>query len=114
MMERAHRIVLWCVFGPPPLTLRRARPLAVHMCGNPKCLNPEHLVWGDTAANQQRDPDDSAMLVYAKLLEEQGRTTSSPPQTEQQQKQKTKVVRHPKAGPAAGPSNSARNPTTKA
>jgi hypothetical protein len=69
--ERAHRIVLWCAFGPAP----QGYGLAVHMCGNPRCLNPEHLLWGDDATNRIRPPmpKEAAMTAYHALLVKQKR-----------------------------------------
>lgn len=70
MPERAHRLVLWCVFGPPAEPGKR--PLALHMCGNAACLNPEHLLWGDYEANNLTKPVDAARK-FEELLREQGR-----------------------------------------
>ena len=52
--EYAHRIVLWACYGPPPENI--LDPVAMHVCspggrGTWKCLNPEHLVWGERASN---------------------------------------------------------------
>ncbi len=52
MYEKAHRLVLWQLQGPPPrpnVTLRRY--CAMHTCSNKMCLNPAHLVWGTYAEN---------------------------------------------------------------
>jgi hypothetical protein len=78
--ERAHRLVLWCAFGGPAAAAGgsssnscESRPLlALHMCGNPLCLNPEHLVWGTHQINALTDPR-AAAAAYERLLQEQGR-----------------------------------------
>jgi len=72
-LERAHRIVLWCMFGPPPC---EEWSVAVHMCGNPSCLNPEHLVWGDYKTNLIRDAN-RARQAFEALLKAQGRLPRS-------------------------------------
>lgn len=83
-LERLHRLVLWCVFGPPRRDWHDV-PLALHMCGNPRCINPEHLVWGDLQANRRTirsgDPGTTAkaLVTYAALLRSQGRLTPLPP-----------------------------------
>jgi hypothetical protein len=50
VQELAHRFVLWAVYGPP--ASRFVRPVAMHICNNDKCLNPEHLVWGEDKENK--------------------------------------------------------------
>ena len=52
--ERAHRIVTWSMYGPPPTTLEM--PVVMHLCDNPACLNPEHMVWGEDKHNRDRRP----------------------------------------------------------
>ena len=50
MLERAHRIVLWAMFGPPPSHLKQ--PVAMHTCSKRKdCLQPLHMVWGEHKRN---------------------------------------------------------------
>ena len=72
-LERAHRIVLWCVFGPPPQEKWRH---ALHMCGNPRCINPEHLVWGSLEDNAIEDPV-MARKAFVELLKAQDRLPAS-------------------------------------
>lgn len=78
VIERLHRLVLWCVYGPPPCTWKR-QTMALHMCGNKECINPEHLAWGDRATNSMSlHQDDEAatnktLSAYAALLKDQGR-----------------------------------------
>ena len=55
--ERLHRIVLWACYGPAPAGI--AEPVVMHICsqrgpGAWKCLNPEHLVWGEKVLNMGR------------------------------------------------------------
>lgn len=71
MTERLHRLVLWCAFGPPPDWEKHN--IALHMCGNAACLNPEHLVWGDDATNAIRDDEELARNAFNALLRQQGR-----------------------------------------
>ena len=76
--ERAHRIALWCAFGPPPLDKDGRwvkNRMALHMCGNPRCINPEHLVWGDRVVNAITD-SARAHQAYQVLLKMQGRLPS--------------------------------------
>lgn len=72
--ERAHRLVLWSVFGPPQNPTEY--PLALHMCGNSACMNPEHLVWGTHEINCITDPEKAA-ATFENLLKEQGRLPES-------------------------------------
>ena len=57
----AHQFVLWAIKGPPDLPPRNARDgtpytkvHCMHVCNNPRCLNPLHLAWGWTPDNLQR------------------------------------------------------------
>lgn len=43
----AHRVSLMLSSGPPP----EGKNMALHRCHNRKCVNPEHLYWGDAADN---------------------------------------------------------------
>jgi hypothetical protein len=61
------------MFGPPPC---EEWSVAVHMCGNPSCLNPEHLVWGDYKTNLIRDAN-RARQAFEALLKAQGRLPRS-------------------------------------
>jgi DNA-binding XRE family transcriptional regulator len=47
---KAHRLVLILTVGEPPSD----KPLALHSCCNPSCVNPAHLRWG----NAQENADD--------------------------------------------------------
>ena len=49
IMEPAHRIVAWSMHGGPPPDIQR--PVVMHVCNNPACLLPEHLVWGEHEEN---------------------------------------------------------------
>ena len=51
IQERVHRIVMWAMHGPPPK--RVSDPVCMHMCDHRglKCLNAEHLLWGERVAN---------------------------------------------------------------
>ena len=61
--ERAHRIVLWAMHGPPPPSLRD--PVCMHLCCHRtfKCLNAEHMVWGERLANAGEGKKDSPVAV---------------------------------------------------
>ena len=47
--EYAHRIVVWSMHGGPPPDIQR--PVVMHVCNNPACLHPEHMVWGEDEEN---------------------------------------------------------------
>lgn len=47
---KAHRLALILTVGNPP----EDKPLALHTCCNPSCVNPAHLRWG----NAQENADD--------------------------------------------------------
>jgi hypothetical protein len=64
VIEWAHRLVLHAIYGPPP----EGRLHALHVCGNTRCLNPMHLVWGSNRCNYLDDEGH-----YNTLLVEQGR-----------------------------------------
>lgn len=49
LVEYAHRIVGWAMFGPAPKQLTSG--VLMHTCGQPTCLNPRHLVWGERSMN---------------------------------------------------------------
>ena len=58
-----HRMACYLAHGPSP----EGRPLALHTCHRPNCLNPAHLYWGSASHNQldaylreRRDPSRSA------------------------------------------------------
>lgn len=44
---RVHRIVCKETYGPPP----DEKPLALHSCDTPPCVNPAHLRWGSNREN---------------------------------------------------------------
>jgi hypothetical protein len=48
--ELAHRIVAWSMHGGPPPDIQT--PVVMHVCNNPACLHPEHLVWGEDVENR--------------------------------------------------------------
>ncbi len=54
----AHRAVLALIIGPPPASSppHGRQWLCCHTCSQPTCLQPFHLVWGDTADNKRDDP----------------------------------------------------------
>ena len=51
----AHRFSCECVHGPAS----KYKPLCLHSCDNPSCINPDHLRWGDNTDNMhdKRDRD---------------------------------------------------------
>lgn len=46
VFEYGHRIVAWCVFGPP-----HPGQEVIRTCRNPKCLSPLHMKYGSHAEN---------------------------------------------------------------
>ena len=54
-----HMAVLEVTAGPAP----EGRTDASHLCGNPWCFEPEHLVWEDRAANIARRGCPGRVLV---------------------------------------------------
>ena len=71
LQERAHRVVLWAFFGPPPADMRR--PCVMHVCHNRRCIQPEHLVWGEDTENRRRRA--SADVAARRRLRQQGRSS---------------------------------------
>ena len=69
IQERAHRIVLWAFHGPPPAYL--LKPVAMHLCHNRGCCNPQHLVWGEDRENRRKKA--VADVAARRRLEQQGR-----------------------------------------
>lgn len=69
LQERAHRIILWAMHGPPPAGL--CRPVAMHLCHNRRCINPQHLVWGEDRENRRRKVHADA--AAERRLRQQGR-----------------------------------------
>ena len=74
--EWAHRLVTWAMFGPPPSGL--AHPEVMHVCdpatgeGNPRCLNPQHMVWGERAENSARPAERAGAFGVARRLHQRG------------------------------------------
>ena len=58
-LETAHRIIIWCTHGPPPNGMKR--PVVMHVCNNPACIHPEHLVWGEDEENFSRQAHTHAL-----------------------------------------------------
>lgn len=61
ILVTAHQFVLWAIKGPPNLAPQNARDgmpytkvHCMHVCNNPRCLNPLHLAWGWTPDNLRR------------------------------------------------------------
>jgi hypothetical protein len=50
---RLHRYSLGLAVGPPP----DGKPLALHSCHNPRCVNPLHLRWGNHTDNNRERED---------------------------------------------------------
>lgn len=50
LMARAHQIVAWAMWGPPQ---NISKPCVFHWCNQTKCLNPDHLVFGESWANRK-------------------------------------------------------------
>ena len=61
--EYAHRVVLWADAGPPP----SASMEVLHLCHNPRCLNPRHLTWGTHAQNMA-----ASQASYLAALSQEG------------------------------------------
>jgi hypothetical protein len=69
--ELAHRLVLYAIHGPPPISLLpwdMSGPYVLHMCGHSDCLNPRCMCWGTAAENKRHD-----LATYHSRLVEQGR-----------------------------------------
>ena len=51
-----NQILLWACYGGPPAGIRE--PVSMHVCTQPaggmKCLNAEHMVWGESVRNLGR------------------------------------------------------------
>lgn len=50
--ETGPRLVLWMAAGPPA---NEAAGRCIHLCENPRCLNPLHLAWGSASENMRGD-----------------------------------------------------------
>lgn len=64
--EYAHRIVAWAMLGPPLEALQA--PVVMHTCADETCLNPRHLVWGESAENST--PRKSYLHAWEHLVAE--------------------------------------------
>lgn len=64
ILEYAHRLVSFAIFGPPPFSTLGMQ--IMHTCSHRDCLNPTHLVWGTPWQNAQNSAE-----VYATLALEQ-------------------------------------------
>jgi hypothetical protein len=53
VFEYAHRLVAWCIYGPPPSQLGMDA-VVMHTCNRADCLNPDHLAWGNRSQNWPR------------------------------------------------------------
>lgn len=73
--EKAHRIIAWAMFGPQPNHLARRRingknrgAVVMHLCHNPSCVNPEHLVYGinkeNLTTNKEKATQDCQRRMY--------------------------------------------------
>jgi hypothetical protein len=76
--EGVHRLVKEFIMGPSPAIKRKRGGrmpvypkggywVCCHICGNKRCLNPFHLVWGSEADNKKDE-----MTTYQRLAKEQG------------------------------------------
>ncbi len=46
VLERAHRLVALAMWGPTPAHPQTGQLMeALHMCHQPRCVNPAHLMW---------------------------------------------------------------------
>lgn len=63
-MRLAHRVSCELAHGPAP----EDKPLALHRCDNPPCIEPSHLYWGDYSDNMkdrvQRGLDHNTSKTY--------------------------------------------------
>jgi hypothetical protein len=48
-IQRAHRLMCRLAHGEPPTSKHQA----AHLCGNARCINPQHLSWKTNAENQR-------------------------------------------------------------
>jgi len=52
ILVRAHEFVAWSTHGPPKKGTRGSkRKVVLHMCHNPRCINPLHLEYGTDVEN---------------------------------------------------------------
>jgi HNH endonuclease len=58
----AHQVMCWAMHGPPP---SEHCCMVRHLCGNPRCIRPTCLAWGDAAQNV-RDRQHHAWLKKCK------------------------------------------------
>jgi hypothetical protein len=66
--ERAHRVVTWCIYGPPPASI--ASPVVMHVCDHGGCLHPDHMVWGEAWENLSVD---ARAYALARRIKQRGR-----------------------------------------
>ena len=57
--QRANRVVLTLTKGQAP----KDKPLSLHSCNQPKCINKRHLRWGSWAENEQDKILDGTALT---------------------------------------------------
>ena len=63
---RLHRFSLEMHAGPPPAD----KPIALHSCHTPRCVNPFHLRWG-TVAENNRDRNNANRCKKSRLTLDQ-------------------------------------------
>jgi len=73
VIEYGHRLVLYFIFGPPPVSDQGPWECC-HMCCHRNCLNPFHLVWGT-----KKDNHANNMATYISLARKQGHPESTIP-----------------------------------
>lgn len=64
VMEYMHRLVAYSFWGPPSSNMGKA--VAMHICHNKRCINPNHIVWG--TYSQNKNPSEE---IYTLAVEEQ-------------------------------------------
>jgi hypothetical protein len=47
IFEKAHRLILWAMLGPPPV----GKPHVMHLCNNPSCVSLHHISYGSPLEN---------------------------------------------------------------
>ena len=69
--EGVHRLIRWAVAGPPPVHSRETWD-CMHVCHNPRCLNPCHLVWGARKHNVGNDKVNCEAAVKSENMRLRG------------------------------------------